>query len=74
MVIWYFSFKVNKIITTGGGGMILTNNKKLQKAFILQITKDDPINFIHNEVGYNFRMTNLHAAIGLAQIQINIRF
>ena len=65
------SFNANKIITTGGGGMILTNNKKIaQKAFYLtNQAKDDPINFIHNEVGYNFRMTNLHAAIGLAQIE-----
>lgn len=66
-----FSFNANKIITTGGGGMILTNNKKIaKKAFYLtNQAKDDPINFIHNEIGYNFRMSNLHAAIGLAQIE-----
>ncbi len=64
------SFNGNKIITSGGGGMVVTNNKKYyQKIKYLSLqAKDDAINFIHNEVGFNLRMSNIHAAIGLAQI------
>ena len=64
------SFNGNKIITSGGGGMIITNNKKyFEKIKYLSLqAKNDVINFIHNEIGYNFRMSNIHAAIGLAQI------
>ena len=63
------SFNGNKIITSGGGGMIITNNKTYyQKIKYLSLqAKNDVINFIHNEIGYNFRMSNIHAAIGLAQ-------
>jgi perosamine synthetase len=63
------SFNGNKIITSGGGGMIITNNKTYyQKIKYLSLqAKNDAINFIHNEIGYNFRMSNIHAAIGLAQ-------
>ena len=65
------SFNGNKIITSGGGGMIVTNDQKLaDKAFYLSNqAKDDPIKFIHNEVGYNYRLTNIQAAIGLAQVE-----
>ena len=65
------SFNGNKIITTGGGGMILTNNKKIaQKAkYITNQAKDDSIYSIHNEVGYNFRLPNVLAALGLAQLE-----
>ena len=65
------SFNINKIITSGGGGMILTNSQKLaQKAKYLSTqAKDDPISFVHNSVGYNYRLTNIHAAIGLAQFE-----
>lgn len=64
------SFNGNKIVTSGGGGMVITNNKKYyEKIRYLSLqAKNDVINFIHNEVGYNFRMSNIHAAIGLAQI------
>ena len=64
------SFNGNKIVTSGGGGMVITNNKKYyEKIKYLSLqAKNDVINFIHNEVGYNFRMSNIHAAIGLAQI------
>ena len=60
-----FSFNANKIITTGCGGMLLTNNKKyykLTKYFSAQ-AKDDDIYFVHNNVGYNYRMTNISAAL-----------
>lgn len=66
-----FSFNGNKIITTGGGGMIVTNNRLLaEKAkYLTNQAKDDPIRYIHHEIGYNFRLTNLQAALGLAQLE-----
>lgn len=65
------SFNGNKIITTGGGGMILTNDEQLaEKAkYLTTQAKDDPVRYIHNDIGYNFRLTNIQAAVGLAQIQ-----
>jgi len=65
------SFNGNKIITTGGGGMILTNNQKIAKRakYLITQAKDDPIYSVHNEVGYNFRLTNILAALGLAQLE-----
>lgn len=65
-----FSFNANKIITTGGGGMIVSRNQEyLDKARYLSITaKDDSLFFIHDEVGYNYRMLNLQAALGVSQI------
>ncbi len=66
-----YSFNGNKIITTGGGGMIVTNDSKYaQKAkYLTTQAKDDPIYYIHNEVGYNFRLTNVQAALGVAQLE-----
>tara|TARA_B100000035_G_C21030934_1_gene568421 strand:+ start:2093 stop:3250 length:1158 start_codon:yes stop_codon:yes gene_type:complete len=65
------SFNGNKIITTGAGGMILTNNKLFyEKAkYLTTQAKDNSKYYVHNEVGYNYRLTNLHSAIGLAQIE-----
>ena len=65
------SFNGNKIVTSGGGGAILTNKKQLMKKALYLITqaKDDKINYIHNEVGYNYRLSNLHSAVGLAQLE-----
>jgi perosamine synthetase len=65
------SFNGNKIITSGGGGMILTDDKKLaEKAkYLTTQAKDDPIRYIHNEIGYNFRLTNIQAALGAAQLE-----
>ena len=64
------SFNLNKIVTSGGGGMILTNNKKIAKKakYLTNQAKDDSVNFIHNSIGYNFGLTNIHAAIGYAQL------
>lgn len=65
------SFNGNKIITTGGGGMILTDNLEVaEKArYLTTQAKDDSERFIHNEVGYNFRLSNLQAALGVAQLE-----
>ena len=66
-----FSFNGNKIITTGGGGMITTNNQTwAEKAkYLTTQAKDDPVEFVHNEIGYNYRLTNIQAAMGLAQLE-----
>lgn len=65
------SFNGNKIITTGGGGMILTNDSSLaEKARYLSTqAKDDALRYIHDEIGYNFRLTNIQAALGVAQLE-----
>ncbi|WP_195268917.1 LegC family aminotransferase [Eubacterium sp. 1001713B170207_170306_E7] len=66
-----YSFNGNKIITTGGGGMMVTKDPVLsQRARYLSTqAKDDAVNFIHGDVGYNYRMTNLQAAVGVAQLE-----
>lgn len=66
-----FSFNGNKLITTGGGGMIVTSNEKWAKKakYLTTQAKDDPIEYIHAEIGYNFRLTNIQAAIGCAQME-----
>tara|TARA_B100000902_G_scaffold390201_1_gene438730 strand:- start:7693 stop:8838 length:1146 start_codon:yes stop_codon:yes gene_type:complete len=65
------SFNGNKIITCGGGGMILTNSENYfrQAKYLSTQAKDDPFSFLHNEIGYNFRLTNIQAALGLAQFE-----
>ena len=65
-----YSFNANKIVTTGGGGMIVCKNKEwLGKMRHLSITaKTDSLYFIHDEVGYNYRMLNIQAALGVSQI------
>ena len=66
------SFNGNKIITTGGGGMILTQKKDLEEK-IRHITTTAKIvhqwHFEHDEIGYNYRMPNLNAALGVAQMR-----
>ena len=66
-----FSFNGNKIITTGGGGMIVTDNEAwARKAkYLTTQAKDDPLEYIHNEIGYNYRLTNIQAAMGCAQLE-----
>lgn len=63
------SFNGNKIITTGGGGAIITNKKKyfLKAKNLINQSRVNSIDYIHNDVGYNYRISNLHSAIGLAQ-------
>ncbi len=71
-IVGCFSFNGNKILTTGGGGAIITNNKLLAKK-IKHLSTTAKINhrweYIHDAVGYNFRMPNLNAALGSAQIE-----
>lgn len=66
-----FSFNGNKMITTGGGGMIVTDNEAwARKAkYLTTQAKDDPIEYVHGEIGYNYRLTNLQAAVGCAQME-----
>lgn len=65
-----FSFYANKIITTGEGGMIVTNNEELaNKAKLLRNHAFGKPRFLHKELGFNYRMTNIQAAIGLAQTE-----
>ena len=67
-----FSYNGNKIITTGGGGMLVSNHVELLEhaRYISTQAKDDPCFYVHNEVGYNYRMTNVQAAIGVAQMEM----
>lgn len=66
------SFNGNKVITTGGGGMIITDNSELAKQakYITTTAKiPHPYEFFHDEIGYNYRMPNLNAALGCAQME-----
>lgn len=67
-----FSFNGNKVMTTGGGGMIVTNDQELaQKAKHLTTTakQKHPWEYIHDHVAYNYRMPNINAALGCAQLE-----
>ena len=67
-----FSFNGNKIITTGGGGVIVTNDEGLAKKakHLTTQAKSDPFEYMHDEVGYNFRLVNVLAAMGVAQMEL----
>ena len=66
-----YSFNGNKIITTGAGGMVVSNHADWAEhaKHLSTQAKADELNFVHDEVGYNYRMTNLQAALGLAQLE-----
>ena len=66
-----YSFNGNKIITTGGGGAITSRKSETvdHLRFLSTQAKTDPHYYIHDEVGYNYRMTNLQAALGVAQME-----
>jgi dTDP-4-amino-4,6-dideoxygalactose transaminase len=66
-----FSFNGNKIISTGGGGVIVTNDPVLAKKakHLTTTAKVDPMLYYHDEVGYNYRLVNILAAIGVAQME-----
>ena len=67
-----YSFNGNKIITTGGGGAITAKESATvdHLRFLSTQAKTDPIHYIHDEVGYNYRMTNLQVALGVAQMEM----
>ena len=71
-----YSFNGNKIITTGGGGAVTSNNPATvdHLRFLSTQAKTDPHYYIHDEVGYNYRMTNLQAALGVAQMEELLEF
>jgi len=67
-----FSFNGNKIITTGGGGMLVTDNEDWARRakYLTTQAKDDAVEYIHQEIGYNYRLTNIQAAMGCAQLEL----
>jgi perosamine synthetase len=68
-----FSFNGNKIVTSGGGGAIVTNNRELgihAKHLTTTAKRPHPYEFFHDELGYNFRMPNLNAALACAQLEL----
>jgi perosamine synthetase len=66
-----YSFNGNKIITTGGGGAVTSSNPQAvdHMRYLSTQAKNDPHYYIHDEVGFNYRMTNLQAALGVAQME-----
>ncbi len=66
-----FSFNGNKLITTGGGGMIVTDDESLaqRSKHITTQAKSDRLEYIHDEIGFNYRLTNVAAAIGVGQME-----
>ena len=67
----FFSFNGNKIITTGGGGVIVTDDEDLAKRakHLTTQAKADPNTYYHDEIGFNYRLVNVLAAIGVAQME-----
>lgn len=67
-----FSFNGNKIITTGGGGVIVTNDELLAKKakHLTTQAKSDPFEYVHDDIGYNYRLVNVLAAMGVAQMEL----
>ncbi len=65
------SFNGNKIITSGGGGVLLTNNSKLayRARYLSSTAINDKLNYKHDDIGYNYRLSNVHSAIGIAQLE-----
>jgi perosamine synthetase len=68
-----FSFYANKVVTTGEGGMVVTNDKRLSDRLRekrnLCFGPDDETRFVHEEIGFNYRMTSLQAAMGIVQLR-----
>ncbi len=66
-----YSFNGNKLITTGSGGMLVTNHDNWAKRarHLSTQAKSDELYYLHDEVGYNYRLTNLQAALGIAQME-----
>jgi aminotransferase in exopolysaccharide biosynthesis len=70
------SFNGNKIITCGGGGMIVFDDDALadRAKYLTTQAKDDEVRFVHGDVGYNYRLTNLQAALGVSQMELLPQF
>lgn len=66
-----YSFNANKILTTGGGGMIVAKTKEMtdRARFLSVQAKTDPLYFRHDEIGYNYRLTNIASAFGVSQMK-----
>lgn len=66
-----FSFNGNKVVTSGGGGMLVTDRAAWAERarYLTTQAKDDPLSHVHGAVGYNYRLTNLQAAVGCAQLE-----
>lgn len=66
-----FSFNGNKIITTGGGGMVVTDDEDIAKRVrhLTTQAKSDPFEYDHDEIGYNYGLSNIQAAMGVAQME-----
>lgn len=68
-----FSFFANKNLTTGEGGMIVTDSEEFYKKALyfknMCFPLDAPRNYLHHDIGFNYRISNIHAAIGLAQVE-----
>jgi perosamine synthetase len=65
------SFNGNKIITTGGGGMVVTDDGELARKVrhLTTQARTDPVEYEHDEIGYNYRLSNIQAAMGVAQME-----
>jgi perosamine synthetase len=65
------SFNGNKLMTTGGGGAIVTDNADwaARAKYLVTQAKDDPLEYIHNSIGFNYRMPSLNAALGCSQLE-----
>ena len=65
------SFNGNKILTSAGGGALVTDDPALagRVRYLATQAKDDPLEYVHGAVGFNYRMSNLHAALGCAQLE-----
>ena len=66
-----FSFNGNKIVTAGGGGMVVTDDEKMANKIrhLTTQAKRDPFEYDHDEIGYNYRLNNIQAAMGVAQME-----
>tara|TARA_B100000795_G_scaffold267756_1_gene253267 strand:+ start:3747 stop:4904 length:1158 start_codon:yes stop_codon:yes gene_type:complete len=65
------SFNGNKIITSGGGGMVITNDENIANKvkYLSTQANNDSLQYVHNEIGFNYRLTNIQAAVGVAQLE-----
>jgi perosamine synthetase len=65
------SFNGNKIVTCGGGGVVVTDDERLAERvrYLATQAKDDPLRYVHAELGYNYRLSNMHAALALGQLE-----